>query len=411
MTDAPRPSPVPAPEDPTWSEIVWGQFRKRKVAYGSMWGVVGLFVVAVYAPLFIAEKPFLWNAGDGWSSPWLATIFDRTVYPSGIDLFFNALLVFGTLLAIPLAWMWRRTAPLPRRPRGLVRRRWLTGALLAWFLSLAGALAADLQRGEVYYEELEARLEKDGTPPTAVWPMVRISPRNTDVTATMAPPSGKHWLGTDSAGRDVFARLLYGTRVSLTVGIFAVAIYCTFGTVVGAVAGFFGGRVDALLMRIVEVVICIPSLFLVLAVAAFIPKRSIFHIMLIIAVVAWTGPARLVRAEFLRLRELDFVASARAAGFSKAQIIFEEILPNAIGPVLVSATFGVASAILVESTMSFLGLGDASVPSWGQILATGRATSSWVLILAPGFAIFVTVSLLNLLGEGARDALDPKLRS
>ena len=241
--------------------------------------------------------------------------------------------------------------------------------------------------------------------------MVRISPRNTDVTATMAPPSGKHWLGTDSAGRDVFARLLYGTRVSLTVGIFAVAIYCTFGTVVGAVAGFFGGRVDALLMRIVEVVICIPSLFLVLAVAAFIPKRSIFHIMLIIAVVAWTGPARLVRAEFLRLRELDFVASARAAGFSKAQIIFEEILPNAIGPVLVSATFGVASAILVESTMSFLGLGDASVPSWGQILATGRATSSWVLILAPGFAIFVTVSLLNLLGEGARDALDPKLRS
>jgi peptide/nickel transport system permease protein len=128
-------------------------------------------------------------------------------------------------------------------------------------------------------------------------------------------------------------------------------------------------------------------------------------------VVAWTGLARLVRAEFLRLRELDFVAAARAAGFSKAQIIFEEILPNAIGPVLVSATFGVASAILVESTMSFLGLGDASVPSWGQILATGRANSSWVLILAPGFAIFLTVSLLNLLGEGARDALDPKLRS
>ncbi len=406
MTD-----PLVQPEDPTWTEIVWGQFRKRTLAYASMWGVIGLFLVAVYVPVVIANKPFLWIDGNGVAFPWLVTLFDRTAYPSGIDIFFNTILLFWTLLAVPVVWVWRRSAPLPRRARSARRRNALYAALGVWLVATLGVYAVELKRPPTYYLEQEAKLEAAGTPATAIWPLVRIGPGDTDVARTMAGPSADHWLGTDSAGSDVFTRLLYGTRVSITVGLFAVALYCTFGTVVGAVAGFFGGRVDALLMRIVEVVICIPSLFLVLAVAAFIPERSIFHIMFIIAVVAWTGPARLVRAEFLRLRELDFVASARAAGFSKAQIIFEEILPNAIGPVLVSATFGVASAILVESTMSFLGLGDASVPSWGQILATGRANSSWVLILAPGFAIFLTVSLLNLLGEGARDALDPKLRS
>jgi ABC-type spermidine/putrescine transport system permease subunit II len=180
--------------------------------------------------------------------------------------------------------------------------------------------------------------------------------------------------------------------------------------VLGALAGYFGGRVDLLIQRLIEVVICIPSLFLILSVAAFIEDRSIFHIMVIIAAVAWTTPARLVRAEFLRHRNLDFVAAARAIGYPQHTIIFAEILPNTLGPVLVSATFGVASAILTESTMSFLGLGDITVPSWGQMLNAGRTTSEWTLILAPGFAIFVTVSLLNLVGDGFRDAIDPKLR-
>lgn len=408
MTERLVPS---APDDPSWVEIVWGQFRKRRLAWAAMWGVLVLLAVAVYAPVFVSDVPFVWIDADGLSLPWLATLLDRTHWPSGVDLFFNVLLLVGTLLLPPLAWGWRRTAPLPRRERARLRARAGAGAVLVFLLALAGALGVGLQRPEVYYDEEAARLEAAGTPATAVWPLVRISPGDTDVGQSMAAPSAEHWLGTDAAGSDVFARLVYGTRVSITVGVFAVSLYCTFGTLIGAVAGFFGGRVDALLMRLVEVVICIPSLFLVLAVAAFIPERSIFHIMLIIAGVAWTGPARLVRAEFLRLRELDFVAAARAAGFSRTRIIFEEILPNALGPVLVSATFGVASAILVESTMSFLGLGDARVPSWGQILATGRTYGSWVLILAPGLAIFTTVSLLNLLGEGVRDALDPKLRS
>lgn len=400
------------PEDPTWVEIVWGQFRKRTVAYASMWGVFGLLLVAIYAPLFVSNKPFVWREGDGpLQFPWLRSLFDRNFYENGIDIFFNALLFPGTLFAAALWLWWRRTAGLPRRERAPRRARAAAWAVAGWLVALGAVLGFDYQDPKTVYPQRQVMLAEDGVAVTAVYPPMPYSYRDGDIAKPLAPPSAEHWLGTDAAGCDVLARMIYGTRVSLTVGIFAVALYCTFGTVVGALAGFFGGRIDTLLMRLVEVVICIPSMFLVLAVASFITERSIFHIMIIIAAVAWTGPARLVRAEFLRLRELDFVAAARASGFSKGSIIFEEILPNALGPVLVSATFGVASAILVESTMSFLGLGDITVPSWGQILATGRSTSSWTLILAPGFAIFVTVSLLNLMGEGARDALDPKLRA
>lgn len=407
----PTPPDVQPTDDPNWIQIIWGQFKKRRLAYASMWGVVGLFLLAVYAPVFISNKPFLWNGGGGLESPWLATLFNRNTYENAIDIFFNSLLFPGTLLTIPVAVVWRRTASQPRRARNATRVRTVGAAFAVWALTLGALFAFPLKTPPHEYPELQAELVAAGTDVLAVYAPVPFSYRETDVSKAMGAPSAEHWLGTDSAGSDVFARMVYGTRVSLTVGIFAVLLYITFGTVVGAVAGFFGGRIDTLLMRIVEVVICIPSLFLVLSVAAFITERSIFHIMFIIAAVAWTGPARLVRAEFMRMRDLDFVAAARAAGFSKTSIIFEEILPNALGPVLVSATFGVASAILTESTMSFLGLGDITVPSWGQILATGRQTSSWVLILAPGFAIFLTVSLLNLLGEGVRDALDPKLRS
>ncbi len=154
----------------------------------------------------------------------------------------------------------------------------------------------------------------------------------------------------------------------------------------------------------------LPTFFVIITLAAFLEEPSIFHIMLIIGAFQWTGVARLTRGEFLRLRHQEFVLAAVALGYPTRRIIFEHILPNAVAPVLISATFGVASAILLESTLSFLGLGDVSAPSWGQTLAEGYASGAWHLILAPGFAIFVTVSLLNLVGEGLRDALDPKLR-
>jgi peptide/nickel transport system permease protein len=205
--------------------------------------------------------------------------------------------------------------------------------------------------------------------------------------------------------------MLYGTRISLTIGVVAVAIYVTIGVVLGALAGYFGGWVDIVVSRFIEVMICFPSFFLILTLAALIQERSIFHVMVIIGITSWTGVARLIRAEFLKHKNLDYAQAALALGIPKGSIIFQHILPNAIAPVLVSATFGVASAILIESSLSFLGLGDIAVASWGETLNTGRLENKLWLILAPGFAIFAVVTLFNVVGEGLRDALDPKLKS
>ena len=239
---------------------------------------------------------------------------------------------------------------------------------------------------------------------------MRFSYRDVDLTAVVQDPSWNHWLGTDREGRDVFARILYGTRISLTIGIVAVGIYTTIGLILGGLAGYFGKTVDMVVMRLIEVMICFPTFFLILTLRGFIDDPSIFHIMIIIGVTGWTRIARLVRGEFLRLKNQDFVQAAIALGLPQRTIIFRHLMPNALGPVFVAATFGVAGAILIEASLSFLGLGPATAPSWGQILTAGRETSKMALILAPGFAIFLTVSLLNLMGEGMRDALDPKLR-
>ncbi len=221
--------------------------------------------------------------------------------------------------------------------------------------------------------------------------------------------SRKYVFGADQLGRSVFSRLLYGTRISLTIGIIAVSIYVTIGIFIGGIAGYFGGIVDILVSRVIEIMICFPTFFLILSLVAVLGK-SIFMVMLIIGVTNWTGVARLIRGEFLKQKQIDYVTAARALGVSRFRIMFKHILPNAISPVLVSASFGVAGAILVETGLSFLGLGDARTPSWGQILDAGRASKEAHLIHLPGLAIFMTVAIMNLMGEGLRDALDPKLR-
>jgi peptide/nickel transport system permease protein len=388
-------------EDPSYGEIVWGQFWKRPLARASLGGVLLLLAVAIACPLFVSNQPFVCTVDGRTTSPWLRTFFDRTVYESGVDLFFNTLLFPGAFVAVGIAIVFWRTRDRARLQRRTARRRVLAagGALQA--LVLLAFVLFPMQRAKAVYVPGQAG---------CVFPVHPYSPREPDLQHTRGPLTREHPLGTDNAGRDVVARLIYGTRISLTIGLFAVSIYVTFGTILGALAGYYGGVVDLVILRAIEVMISIPSIFLILALAAFIEKRSIFHIMLIISAVAWTQTAWLVRGEFLRLRNLDFVMAARAAGFGEAAIIFGEILPNALGPVLVNAAFGVASAILTESTISFLGLGDITVPSWGQILNAGRTTGIWPLILAPGFAIFLTVSLLNLVGEGVRDAMDPQLR-
>ena len=396
---------------PGYGVIVWREFKRHRLAYVSLWGVGWLALTAVLAPLLFCSKPFLWRVDDGpWASPWLAALFDRNFFESSLDMFFNSLLCPGIAVALGCAWAWRRTSAQPQ----IAKRRWrkvaLVVALGLWGSTFATVVLVGRSHPSVAYPARERTLLAQGHRVIAFYPPFPYSFQSIDLDVVRAPMGLAHPLGTDSAGRDVLTRLVYGTRISLTVGVFAVLLYVTFGTVVGALAGYFGGWVDVVALRAIEVMMSIPSLFLLLTLAAFSERRSILQIVVIIAAVRWTTPARLVRAEFLRLRTLDFVVAARASGFPQRTIIFREMLPNALGPVLVTATFGVAASILLESTISFLGLGDITVPSWGQILSVGRSTGMWNLILAPGFAIFVTVSLLNLLGEGVRDALDPRLR-
>jgi peptide/nickel transport system permease protein len=239
-----------------------------------------------------------------------------------------------------------------------------------------------------------------------------LDPSAIDVSQRLLPPDLRHPLGTDDLGRDVLVRMLYGARISLLVGFVAVGISCLMGIVIGAMAGYYGGWVDALMMRFVDIMLCFPTFFLILAVIAFL-NPSIWNIMIVIGLTSWMGVARLIRAEFLSLRQRDFVLAAQALGASDSRLIFRHILPNAMSPVLVSATLGVAGAILTESALSFLGIGvQPPTPSWGNMLITGKQTlgSAWWMSVFPGLAILITVLGYNLLGEGIRDALDPRMK-
>lgn len=231
-----------------------------------------------------------------------------------------------------------------------------------------------------------------------------------EVTQRLSAPSLDHWMGTDDLGRDVLSRVLHGARVSLQVGFVAVGLMVAIGVSVGIVAGYVGGRTDALLMRIIDVMLCFPTIFLILMVIAFL-EPDIKNVMVVIGLTSWTGLARLVRGEVLSLRERDFMLSARGLGLSHGRILLVHLLPHLASPVIVSATLGVGSSILAESALSFLGLGvQPPQASWGNILTTGKDYMhiAWWLSLFPGLAILVTVMSFNFLGEGLRDVLDPR---
>jgi len=228
----------------------------------------------------------------------------------------------------------------------------------------------------------------------------------------LQPPSAKHLFGTDDLGRDVFSRIVYGTKISISVGFIAVIISLVIGVCLGAISGYYGGKVDWVIMRAVEIMMCIPRIFLILMILAFLGP-SIINVMVVIGLTSWPGLVRMVRAEFLTLRERDYVLAARVSGASNRRIIFRHILPNALNPVWVSATLGVGGAILVEAALSFLGLGvQVPTPSWGNILTDGMhyVDSAWWIMFFPGLFILMTVLSFNLVGEGLRDILDPRLK-
>ncbi len=230
-----------------------------------------------------------------------------------------------------------------------------------------------------------------------------------DLSVRLQPPAAHHPLGTDDLGRDVLARMIHGSRVSLVIGYSATLLSLVIGSLLGAIAGYYGGAADWIVSRLIEVVLCFPFLFLVLGIVALF-RPSLGSVLVALAITSWTTEARFVRAEFLRIRELDYAQAARASGARDPRIIFRHLLPNALAPVIVSASFGVAWAILAESALSFLGFG-VTLPtaSWGSILSVAQeyVGFAWWLVVFPGVAIFLTVAAFNIIGDRLRDVLDP----
>jgi peptide/nickel transport system permease protein len=239
---------------------------------------------------------------------------------------------------------------------------------------------------------------------------IGYSPNTPDLQNRLTPPTREHLLGTDDLGRDIFARLIHGARVSLTVGFLATAIALVVGSLLGSIAGYYGGAADWIVSRVIEVVLCFPFLFLVLGIVALF-RPSLITIMVALGLTMWTSEARLMRGEFLRIREIEYAQAARASGARDLRIILHHLLPNAIAPVLVSASFSVAYAILIESGLSYLGLGvPLPTASWGTILSSAHEhiDYAWWMALFPGLAIFTTVASFNIIGDRVREALDPR---
>jgi peptide/nickel transport system permease protein len=267
-----------------------------------------------------------------------------------------------------------------------------------------------IRYGELFgtdFKELDKKLSPGDF---AIFPPVRYSPTENNLMSILSPPSEEHLFGTDDRGRDVLARMIFGARISLSIGFIAVGISAVIGIMLGGIAGYYGGTTDFIVSRLFEVMMTFPVFFLILTILAF-RDPSIYNIMIVIGVTSWTGVARLIRGEFLKLRKYDYVEAAVALGGSDFRVMLKHMLPNGLAPVLVDSTFGIAGAILVESGLSFLGFGvPPPDPSWGDVLSQSQkyVDFAWWLVLFPGAAIFLTVTAFNLIGEGFRNSIDPK---
>ena len=343
-----------------WADA-WARFRRKPLAMAALLFLVGLMLVAILAPLIAGTRPVLCRYKGRIYAPCLA-YFSRSLEP-----------------AIFAKDRFRGTYPTNLREKD--PDSWAIWPLV--FQDPYRAVRAD------------------------EWPGRPENPARDE-----GRPSRLNLFGTDQAGVDVFAKMVHGTTIALLVGFVSMGIAGTIGLIVGALGGYFGGWVDMLTSRITEIVMCIPTLVLILAMISLLEKPTIWHTMAIIGMTGWTGIARLTRGEFLRLKNSEFVMAARAAGAGPVRIMLRHILPNALAPVLVPITFGIASAILTESSLSFLGFGPPPpTASWGSILNDARGNlSMWWLVVFPGVAIFLTVLSYNLIGEGLQEATDPRLR-
>ena len=384
----------------SYGEMVWREFAKSKFIVVWLGFIILLFLLAIFAPFLANDKPFVIKI-DGqlhWPMFKALTASDYCIFLAAIIAVIQLLLVLRNQRNVD-----------PSIRSGVLWRQ----IFISVFVVLVGII--------LLYIFIPRRLDAtdyksmvvSGKATNAIFAPVPYGYGRTDLKVREQPPNLQHWLGTDDVGSDVLCRLIHGSRISLSVGFVAVGISSIIGIIIGAILGYSGGKTDFLGMRLVEIMMAVPVFFLIITIVAFFP-RSLFNIMLIIGLTTWTDDARFVRAEFFKLRRQDFVQAAVSLGLPLRSILFKHMLPNAIAPVLVNATFGIAGAIFIEAALSFLGFGVAPpTPSWGQILSLGVSTTGrflWWLTLFPGLAIFFTVLAYNIVGEALRDAIDPRLR-
>lgn len=387
--------------------MVLKQFKTNRWAMGGLVVVAFFFLLALYAPFIANRMPFVWTDAQGITSfPLIRNFFaPADSRETLVELCFNYAALLLPIMAICFA--------LIKNPQ---KRR----TVLLIIATILAIPFITTQRKNQPADYILLQHEKSGH---GVFAPLPFGPFQQTIFAPKTPPSwirtdprnqAYSMLGSDEVGRDVLARLLYGARVSLSVGFVAVGLSTAIGLLIGSLAGYFGGWIDIIISRLIEIIICFPSLFLILTIIAMLEKRSIVNIMLVIGLTSWTATARIIRGEVLKQRGLDYVAGAKALGAGSMRIIFCHILPNAIGPVLVGLSFGIAAAIFTESGLSFLGLGvSAPTATWGELLQQGRESPlpNWWLSVFPGIAIFLAMGSYNLVGEGLRDAMDPRLRS
>lgn len=359
---------------------------------GLCWLLILAFF-AVFAPFIANTHPIAMKVGGTWSSPLLKNLTpsDVLVLIAGCTAAFLVVsrrFSFGRLLLIELCVVIIATIPsslLVRPPENVDYTQYRTWAA-------------------------EGRIQR------AIYTIIPYSPRDRlrdQPDARLAPPGRQHWLGTDTNGADLLSELIHASRIAISIGFLATGISVVLGVIAGGLMGYFAGLLDLLGMRFIEIFESIPRLFLLILVTAFAHQRNIYLMMIVIGLTGWTGYARFLRAEFFTLRKRDFVQAAVAAGLPERAVVFRHMLPNGLTPILVSTTFGVASAILYESTLSFLGLGLVDEASWGALLNQARAGGTgfiWWMASFPGLMIFLTVFAYNLVGEAVRDALDPRLQ-
>jgi len=390
--EGPSDRPVAAPLRSYAARVALDTLGRRGAQLGVAW-VSLLALLAVFAPLLASSHPILIKMDGEWSSPMFRHL-------SIVDV---ALLAAACLAVLLLACL--------RRPAFRVRFWVWVGAtviatVLAWQF-VAPPRAVVLSQ----YREAGVKGHVEFVMHTFVpySPTDRLRDRGE---MRLRPPDFTHLMGTTVNGEDMLSRMIHAARIALTIGFIATGIALLIGVTIGGIMGYFSGWVDLFGMRLVEVFSAIPTIYLLIAIVAFY-GRNLYLMMVVIGLTSWVGYALFTRAEFLRLRKQDFVAAARACGLPLRSILFRHMLPNGIAPVLVSASFGVASAILFESTLSFLGLGLVEEPSWGQLLNQARGVGGsfyWWIAIFPGLAIFLTVFAYNMVGEALRDAIDPHMK-